>query len=252
LDDKVVLVTGAGSGIGAAIACACAGVGAYVYVTDCDAEGGQTTLTHLIAASGAGEFISLDVRSESECEAAAAGVLDRSGHLDVLVNNAGIGHVGDMLHTAGADLDRLYAVNVRGVFNVTRAFLPHMIRRRSGNVINMASIGAVVGVRDRLAYCATKFAVAGLTRSMALDHARDGIRVNCVCPGRVETPFVAARLREYADPEKARAEMSSTQALGRMGRPEEIAAAVVYLASDASSFVTGTEFIIDGGWSAGK
>jgi len=252
LDDKVILVTGAGSGIGSAIARACAGVGAYVYVTDCDAAGGRTTLTNLSSAGGAGEFLSLDVRDEKQCEAAAATVVERSGRLDVLVNNAGIGHVGDMLHTTGADLDRLYAVNVRGVFNVTRVFLPHMIHRRSGNVINMASIGAVVGVRDRLAYCATKFAVAGLTRSMALDHAGDGIRVNCVCPGRVETPFVAARLREYADPEKARAEMSSTQALGRMGRPEEIAAAVVYLASDASSFVTGTEFIIDGGWSAGK
>ena len=107
-------------------------------------------------------------------------------------------------------------------------------------------------MRARVAYCATKFAVAGLTKSMALDHAKDGVRVNCICPGRVETPFVAARLAEYPDPEKARQEMAATQAVGRMGRPEEIAAAALYLASDESAFVTGTEFIIDGGFSAGK
>jgi 2-keto-3-deoxy-L-fuconate dehydrogenase len=116
----------------------------------------------------------------------------------------------------------------------------------------MASIGGVVGIRDRLAYCTTKFAVVGLTKSMALDHALDGIRVNCICPGRVETPWVAQRLAEYPDPEKARREMIATQAVGRMGRPEEVAAAAVYLASDEASFVTGTAFMIDGGWSAGK
>ena len=108
------------------------------------------------------------------------------------------------------------------------------------------------GVRDRLAYCTTKFAVVGLTKTMALDHALDGIRVNCICPGRVETPFVAARLKEYPDPEKAYQEMAATQAIGRMGKPEEIAAAALYLASDESAFVTGTALLIDGGWSAGK
>ena len=147
---------------------------------------------------------------------------------------------------------RLYAVNVRGVFNVTKAFLPSMLARRSGNIINMASIGGVVGIRDRLAYCISKFAVVGLTKSMALDHALDGIRINCICPGRVETPWVAERLEAYPDPEAARREMTATQAVGRMGRPDEIAAAALYLASDESSFVTGAAFMIDGGWSAGK
>ncbi|HMJ65411.1 MAG TPA: SDR family oxidoreductase, partial [Candidatus Binatia bacterium] len=112
--------------------------------------------------------------------------------------------------------------------------------------------GGIVGVRDRLAYCTTKFAVVGLTKSMALDHAMEGIRVNCICPGRVETPFVSARLKEYSDPEKAYKEMASTQAIGRMAKPEEIAAAALYLASDDSAFVTGTALLIDGGWSAGK
>jgi NAD(P)-dependent dehydrogenase (short-subunit alcohol dehydrogenase family) len=138
------------------------------------------------------------------------------------------------------------------VFNVSKAFLPAMLERHSGVIINMASVGGVVGIRDRLAYCTTKFAVVGLTKSMALDHARDGIRVNCICPGRVETPWVAQRLQEYADPEAARRDMTATQAVGRMGRPEEVAAAALYLASDEAAFVTGSAFMIDGGWSAGK
>ena len=252
LQNRIALVTGAGSGIGAAIAETFARAGAFVFVTDRIEKPGRETTGRIKAQKGQAEFLSLDVTGEENCARVAETVLSSHGRLDVLVNNAGIGHVGTMMQTAGADLDRLYAVNVRGVFNVTRAFLPHMLERKSGNIINLASIGGVVGVRDRLAYCATKFAVVGLTRSMALDHALDGIRVNCICPGRVETPFVAARLKEYPDPEKARQEMSATQAVGRMGRPEEIAAAALYLASDESAFVTGTEFIIDGGFSAGK
>ena len=252
LQNKIALVTGAGSGIGAAIAETFARAGAFVFVTDCDEKSGRETTDRLKAQKGQAEFLALDVTNEENCRRVAKTVFDSQGRMDVPVNNAGIGHVGTMMQTSGADLDRLYAVNVRGVFNVTKAFLPDMLKRKSGNIINLASIGGVVGVRDRVAYCTTKFAVAGLTKSMALDHAQDGIRVNCICPGRVETPFVAARLKEYPDPEQARREMSTTQAVGRMGRPEEIAAAALYLASDESAFVTGTEFIIDGGFSAGK
>jgi NAD(P)-dependent dehydrogenase (short-subunit alcohol dehydrogenase family) len=135
---------------------------------------------------------------------------------------------------------------------MAKAFLPGMLDCKYGVVINLASIGGVLAVRDRLAYCTTKFAVVGLTKSLALDHALQGIRCNCICPGRVETPFVSARLKEYPEPEKAYREMAATQAVGRMGKPEEIAAAALYLASDESAFVTGTEFIIDGGWSAGR
>ena len=252
LENKITLVTGAGSGIGAAIAGTFARAGAFVFLTDRDEKSGRARTEQIKSEKGEAEFLELDVTSEEQCRRVAETVLTGKGRLDVLVNNAGIGHVGTMLQTTGADLDRLYAVNVRGVFNVTRVFLSHMLGRKSGNIINLASIGAVVGIRDRVAYCTTKFAVAGLTRSMALDHAKDGIRVNCICPGRVETPFVTARLAEYPDPATARLEMSATQAVGRMGRPEEIAAAALYLASDESAFVTGTEFIIDGGLSAGK
>ncbi len=252
LRNKISLVTGAAAGIGKAIAEAFARAGAFVYVADRDAEGGAETAMRLKVEQGAGDFLPLDVSREEDCERAGRHVLTAHGRLDVLVNNAGIGHVGTLLQTTGADLDRLYAVNVRGMFNLTKVFLPGMIERRSGNIINLASIGGIVAVRDRLAYCTTKFAVVGFTKSVALDHATGGIRANSICPGRVETPFVSERLKEYPDPEMAYREMASTQAIGRMARPEEIAAAALYLASDESAFVTGSEFIIDGGWSAGK
>jgi 2-keto-3-deoxy-L-fuconate dehydrogenase len=252
LTDKIALVTGAGSGIGAAIAEAFAAAGARVFVTDRDEHTAHATRERVTRTGPPATAFVLDVRDEAQCNQCARAVLEQSGRLDILVNNAGVGHVGTLLQTAGDDLDRLMAVNVRGVFNVTKAFLPSMLARRAGTIINMASIGGVIGIRDRLAYCTSKFAVVGLTKSMALDHALDGVRINCICPGRVETPWVAERLRAYPDPEKARREMTATQAVGRMGRPEEVAAAAVYLASDESSFITGTAFMIDGGWSAGK
>src|SRR5437899_8430273 len=252
LRNKIALVTGAGSGIGAAIAETFARAGAVVFVTDRDEKSGRAVAEKIKGQAGDAEFLQLDVTSEEHCRRVAQTVVSAKGRLDILVNNAGVGHVGTMLQTSGADLDRLYAVNVRGVFNVTKAFLPAMIARQRGVIVNLASIGGVVGVRDRLAYCTTKFAVVGLTKSLALDHALDGIRVNCICPGRVETPFVTARLREYPDPEQAYREMAASQAVGRMGRPDEIAAAAEYLASDDAAFVTGSALIIDGGLSAGK
>jgi 2-keto-3-deoxy-L-fuconate dehydrogenase len=248
LDGKTAFVTGAGSGIGEATARALAGAGARVFVADRDAAGGQRVTGAIRDSGGAAEYYSFDVTDEAACAAAAAQV----GDVDVLVNNAGVGHVGTILQAAGTDLDRLYSVNVRGVFNVSKAFIGGMLVRRKGSIVNIASIGGIVGIRDRLAYCTTKFAVVGLTKSMALDHAIDGVRVNCICPARVETPFVSARLKEYPDPEAAYREMTATQPVGRMGRPDEIASAVLYLASDEATFITGSALIIDGGWSAGR
>jgi NAD(P)-dependent dehydrogenase (short-subunit alcohol dehydrogenase family) len=172
--------------------------------------------------------------------------------LDVLVNNAGIGSVGTVLTTKEADLDRLWAVNAKGVMFMTQAFLPAMVEWQWGSIVNIASIGGVVGVKDRFAYCTTKFAVVGMTKCVAIDYADRKVRCNAICPGRVETPWVAQRLSEYPDPKKAYEEMAATQALKRMGRPEEVAAAALYLASDESAFVTGSALILDGGWTAGK
>lgn len=250
LSGKTALVTGAGSGIGAAIAHALTAAGARVIVTDRDEPAGRATVESIVRSGASALFLPLDVTDETAC--AAIAVSSDASDVSVLVNNAGIGSVGTILQATGEDLDRLYRVNVRGVFNLCKAFVPQMLARGGGSIINIASIGGVVGIRDRVVYCTTKFAVVGITKCIALDHATEGIRANAICPGRVETPFVQARLREYPDPKKAYEEMSATQAVGRMGKPEEIAAAAVYLASDESAFVTGSCLMIDGGWSAGK
>jgi 2-keto-3-deoxy-L-fuconate dehydrogenase len=252
LDQKISLITGAASGIGAAIAATFATAGAKVYLADRDLPGAEKQAAAIRDAGGWAEARLLDVTNEADCHELARQLIQRHGAVDILVNNAGVGSVGTLLEATGEDLDRLYAVNVRGMFNVTKAFLPAMSETKKGNVINMASIGGMVGIRDRLAYCTTKFAVVGFTKSLALDHAADGIRANCICPGRVETPFVRARLQEYADPAAAYRQMASTQLFNRMIQPEEVAAAALYLASAESSMVTGTAFLIDCGWTAGK
>ena len=248
LTDKAALVTGAGSGIGRAIAQRFAKAGARVHVGDLNQEAGSETVKLITDAGGQAEFVLLDVADEAAVVAASAKI----GALDILVNNAGIGHVGTILQTESADMDRLYRVNVLGVFMVTKAFIGGMIERRRGSIINIASIGGIVGVRGRFAYVTTKFAVVGITKQLALDHSAEGVRCNCICPGRVETPFVQARIKEYPDPEKAYREMSATQLIGRMGQPEEIAAAAHYLASDDAALVTGASLMADGGWSVGK
>ena len=248
LANKTALVTGAGSGIGQAIAQCFAAQGAHVWVVDRDTAAGEATVASITTAGGSATFAAVDVSDE----AAVTELRDRVGSIDILANIAGIGHVGDVLTTTAADLDRMHAVNVRGPFNLCHAFVPAMVEQGSGSVINMASIAGIVAVRDRLAYTVTKFAVVGLTKAMALDHSHTGVRFNAICPGRVETPFVQARIAEYPDPEKAYREMASTQLNGRMVRPDEVAAAALYLAADASAMVTGSTLLIDGGWSAGK
>lgn len=248
LASKTSVVTGAGSGIGRAIAQLFARQGALVWVVDRDAASAQAVVEGIRAAGGRAEAAEADISDPAAVEALDA----RVGPLDVLVNNAGIGHVGNLLGTTAADLDRLHAVNVRGTFNLCRAFVPAMLERRHGSVVNLASVAGVVAVRDRLAYTVTKHAIVGLTRALALDHSHTGVRFNAICPGRVETPWVQARLKEYPDPEKAYREMASTQLNGRMARPEEIAAAALYLAADESAMVTGSNLMIDSGWSAGK
>ena len=244
LKNKIALITGGASGIGAAMAETFIQAGAIVWIADRNEADGKATAARIGA-----KFLMLDVANETACAQAAETV----GPLDILANVAGIGHVGTLLNTtASADLDKLYAVNVRGVFNCCQSFTPAMLERKSGSVINMASIAGIIAVRERLAYTTAKFAVVGLTKALALDHSHTGVRFNCICPGRVETPFVLARLKEYPDPQAAYRDMASTQLNGRMLRPEEVAAAALYLAADESAMVTGSALMLDGGWSAGK
>lgn len=222
-DGKRALVTGAGSGIGAAVARLLAAEGADV-----------------VAADIRGTDLELDVREE---ERVASAVHD----LDVLVNVAGIGSTTNAPSTPLDVWEDVFAVNARGTFLCCKHAIPSMIGRGGGSIVNVASIAALVGLRNRAAYCASKGAVLALTRALAVDHARDGIRVNAVCPGTVDTPWVR-RLVEQAG--ESLDELRARQPLGRLGTPEEIAEAVAYLASDAAAFVTGSVLVIDGGLTA--
>jgi NAD(P)-dependent dehydrogenase (short-subunit alcohol dehydrogenase family) len=252
LKDKIAIVTGAASGIGAAISDAFAQAGALVYVVDINEAGAKAHATRIEQNGGRAVAATTDVANHKSCEALIERVLSEHAQLDVLVNNAGIGHVGTILTTSPEELHRLWSINVQGMYSLCRAVLPFMIERQRGSIINMASALGLTAMEDRFAYTVTKHAVVGLTRSMALDFGPTGVRINCICPGRVETPFVQARLNEYPDPEKFRAQMVATHAQKRMAQPWEIAAAAVYLASDESAFVTGSTFVIDGGYLCGK
>lgn len=253
LKDKVALVTGAASGIGAAIAENFAGVGALVYVADCNEAGAATTVERIRQQGGQAKAAVADIVREADCQALARRVLAENGNrCDVLVNNAGVGHVGTILTTEAADLERLWQVNLRGAYFLSRALLPAMIARRAGSIINLASVAGVMGMEARFAYTVTKHAVVGMTRAMAMDHGATGVRINCICPGRTQTPFVEARLKEYPDPQAYLQQMVAPHALKRLAQPSEIAAAAVYLASDEAAFVTGSALVVDGGYMAGK
>ncbi len=253
LKNKVAVVTGAGSGIGAAIAELFAEAGALVYVAECHEKSGHATAARIIQAGGRAKVIQVDITVERDCETLAERVLEHDEQrCDVLVNNAGIGHVGTILSTETADFEKLWQVNVRGLYFVSRKFLPAMVTRGRGSIINLGSVAAVTGMESRFAYTATKHAVLGMTRSMAMDFGTSGVRINCICPGRVQTPFVEARLKEYADPEAYLRQMVAPHAVKRLGTPREIAAAALFLACDESSFVTGCAFSVDGGYTTGK
>ncbi|HET7746065.1 MAG TPA: glucose 1-dehydrogenase [Vicinamibacteria bacterium] len=249
LAGKVAVVTGAGSGIGRAIALLFARQGAQVVVLDREEGAARATLEALTSAGGAGEPLRCDVSSAEEVRATFAGIHSRHGRLDILVNNAGIAHVGTVETTAEEDFDRLYRVNVKGVYLCAQAALPFMLRGGGGVILNMASIVSHIGLPERFAYGMTKGAVLAMTRSIAVDYVKKGIRCNCISPARVHTPFVDGYLaRDYPGREKEMFEtLSAAQPIGRMGTPEEVAALALYLCSDEAAFVTGQAYGIDGG-----
>ena len=251
LNGKVALVTGGASGIGAAISRAFAEQGASVVVADVNKSAGQAVAESLGTNA---MFQRVDVTDRHSVESAVAAGVKRFGKLDVMVNNAGIGHVGSVQETEQADFDRLFAVNVTGVFNGSRVAVDQMLRQTpaGGVIINMASVAGQIGVPRRFAYCATKGAVIAMTKQLSVDYVKSGIRCNCICPGTVYSPFVEGYVERFHHDtrEQTIAELHARQPIGRMGRPEEIADLAVYLASDAASFMTGSAVTLDGGWTA--
>jgi 2-keto-3-deoxy-L-fuconate dehydrogenase len=249
LAGKVSIVTGGASGIGAATVRAFATEGAIVYAADLDGAGAENLAAELREAGADVTALALDVTASSAVDAAFRSVVQRSGRVDGLVNSAGVAHVGTLLDTAESDLDRLYAVNVKGTINACRAAVREMIGQGGGTIVNLASIASVIGLADRFAYTMTKGAVHALTRSIAVDYMKQGVRCNCICPTRVHTPFVDGFIKKNYPGREAEMfqKLSEYQPMGRMAKPEEVAAMALFLSTDASSFITGHAMPVDGG-----
>ena len=245
---KVVIVTGAGSGIGRATALAFAREGASVAVADRGRAKAEAVAAEAVAQGGRATPIACDVSLAADCDAAVRSTEATFGALEILVNNAGVGTTGTALTTGEADFERLLTVNVKGTYLMSRAALAVMVPRKRGVIVNAGSIAGLRAVPDRAAYVTTKFAVVGLTKAMALDHVKDGIRVNAVCPGTTLTPWIDERLAEAPDRDAAMAALVARQPMGRLGTAEEMAAAYLFLASDESSFTTGITLVVDGGF----
>ena len=247
LEGKTALVTGGGSGIGRAICIRFAEEGARVAVVDLDKEGAGGTID--LCLNDSARAYTCDISNTKDTAKTFAQAADDLGPLDIVVNNAGIAHIGNIEQCSESDLDRLYGVNVKGVFNGMQAAVTRM-KRRGGSILNMASVVSKIGIPDRFAYSMTKGAVLTMTYSVAIDYIKEGIRCNCIAPGRVHTPFVDAYLsKNYPGEEREMfARLAATQPIGRMGSPEEIAGLCVYLCSDEASFITGSCYDIDGGF----
>lgn len=242
LDNKVALVTGGASGIGESVVRTFSEVGAQVIICDLDGPKAKALAESLPNA----QTMICDITDEK----AVQDSFEKLQNLDILVNNAGIGLVGGIEETSLSDFQKIFRVNVEGLFLVTRAAVPYLLASH-GVIVNIGSVAGLIGVRKRFAYCGTKGAVVALTRQLAVDYPTQ-LRVNCICPGTVDTPFVEAYLEKYHkhEKEKVRGELNQRQPIGRLGRPDEIASLALYLASAEASFVNGSVITIDGGWTA--
>lgn len=249
LDNKVALVTGGGSGIGRAVSMLFAQQGATVYILDIDETGANDTIEIITGKGGVASFKNCNVAVLEEAITTIQSIVLENSRIDIIVNNAGIAHIGNAEATTPENIDRLLSVNVKGVYHVLHAALPHM-KKEGGVILNLASVAATVGLADRFAYSTTKAAVVGMTLSVAKDYLAHNIRCNCISPGRVHTPFVDGYLKTtYPGREQEMFEkLSKTQPLGRMGKPEEIAYLVLYLCSNEAGFITGCDYPIDGGF----
>ena len=246
LNKKIAVVTGGGSGIGKAVALLFAKQGAEVHVLDLNEMAGKTTVSEIEQSNGKAFMHVCDVTKQANVEQ----VFNEIGMMNILVNSAGISHVGNIETTTEADFDKLYHVNVKGVYNCLRSAVSTMKKNKSGVILNLASIANIVGLTDRFAYSMTKGAVYAMTLSVARDYLHDGIRCNCISPARVHTPFVDDFIKKnYPGKEDEMFEkLSKSQPIGRMAEPAEIAGLVLYLCSDEASFITGCDYPIDGGF----
>jgi 2-keto-3-deoxy-L-fuconate dehydrogenase len=249
LQGKFALITGAGSGIGQSTALHFAKEGAHVIIVDLDIDAAKTTQNLIAAANGEASIYQCNIASNEQTKTVVAAILEKHA-IDILVNNAGIAHVGNLENTSEDDLDRIYNVNVKGAYNMMAAVIGSMKERKSGVILNIASIAASVGIEDRFAYSMSKGAVLTMTYSVARDYIDHGIRCNCISPGRVHTPFVDNFIEKNYPDNKAQVfeKLSKSQPIGRMGKVDEIAALITYLCSDDAAFITGSNFPIDGGF----
>ena len=247
LEGRKAIITGGGAGIGEAIARAFVKEGASIVIADMDLEAAENVATSLRDDGHTAHALLCDVSDGKSVQSMVEAAAECLGSIDTLVNNAGFGRAGKLLETTEEDWDRMMDVNVKGIFLVSKHTLPHLLESGGGCIINMASVAGVVGVRDRTAYCASKGGVISLTRAIALDYVEQGLRCNSISPGTVDTPWVGRMVAQFPDPEATRAQMVARQPMGRLGQPDEIAAATVYLASEDAAFITGSNMMIDGG-----
>jgi NAD(P)-dependent dehydrogenase (short-subunit alcohol dehydrogenase family) len=251
MKDKVILITGGASGIGQATAMLFAQEGAAVAIVDLDREAGEQVVQEIQKAGGRALFVPGDVSQAADCERAVRETVEVFQGLDILFNNAGIIRRADVVETTEEEWDRSMAVNVRSVFLMSKYAIPAMIERGGGSIVNTGSGWGLVGGRNAVSYCASKAAVVNMTRAMALDHGEQNIRVNCICPGDTDTPMLRSEARQLGEPEAEFLAEAAARPLRRIGSPLDIAQAVLYLASDAASFVTGSTLVVDGGGLAG-